>query len=164
MARKKQTQNYWIKISYLFIIFVAFVTINLYFSDLIIHEIQSGDLLVNNDIFSLNYTQNTGAAFNLLHNYPFVLIGLSVTALVLLFAYVIKYAGTMTYIGLFLISLMMSGIFCNLFERVQLGYVRDFIELRFVDFPIFNFSDIAINVSVIAIIFLLLKRAQLKQL
>ena len=164
MARKKQPQNYWIKFSYLLVIFIAFVAANLYFSDLIIHEIQSGTLLINNDIFSLNYTKNTGAAFSLLHNYPFLLISLSVTILVLLFAYIIKHAGTMSYIGLFWLSLMMSGIFCNLFERVQLGYVRDFIELRFVDFPIFNFSDIAINVSVAAIIILLLTRTQLKQL
>ncbi len=164
MARKKQPQNFWIKFSYFLILFIAFSAANLYFSDLIVHEIQGGDLLVNNDIFSLNYTQNTGAAFNILHSYPLFLIGLSVTALVLLFAYIIKHAGTMSYIGLFWLSLMMSGIFCNLFERVQLGYVRDFIELRFVDFPIFNFSDIAINIGVLAIIILLLKRAQLKQL
>ena len=163
MARKKQPQNFWIKFIYLMVLFVSFTVTNLYFSDMLVHEIKNG-LTLNNEIFSFNYIQNTGAAFSILHSYPFLLIALSVIALVLLFAYVIKNAGTMSYPGLFWLSLMISGIFCNLFERVQLGYVRDFIELKFIDFPVFNFSDIAINISVIAIIILLIKRAQIKQL
>ncbi|MBR1942218.1 signal peptidase II [bacterium] len=163
MARKKQPQNLWIKISYLFIVFCLFVFINLYCSDWIVHQIQGG-LTLNNDIFYLNYVQNTGAAFNILHNYPFLLIALSVIALVVLFSYIIRHAGTMSYAGILWLAVMMSGIFCNLFERVQLGYVRDYISLKFVEFPVFNFSDIFINISVIAIILLLLKRTQLKQL
>jgi len=128
-----------------------------------VHQIQGG-LAVNNDIFYLNYVKNTGAAFNILHNYPFLLIALSVTALVFLFTYIIRHAGTMSYSGILWLAIMMSGIFCNLFERIQLGYVRDYICLKFMDFPIFNISDIFINISVIAIILLLLKRTQLKQL
>lgn len=163
MARKKQPQNLWIKILYLFILFVAFSSVICYLSDLIVHEIQSG-LIISNAIFSLNYTQNTGAAFNILQGYPILLIAISAVALVMLFSYVIKHAGTMSYNGIFWVSLLMSGIFCNLFERVQLGYVRDYIHLNFIDFPVFNFSDLAINVSVAVIIILLLKSTKLKQL
>lgn len=163
MARKKQTQNLWNKILYLFLTFGIFVFANMYCSDLIIHQIQSG-LNINNDIFSLNYIQNTGAAFSILQDYPFLLISLSVIALVVLFSYIIRHAGTMSYIGIFWFVLMMSGIFCNLFERIQLGYVRDFINLNFINFPVFNFSDLLINISVFAIIILILKRTKLKQL
>ena len=163
MSRKKQPQNLWIKISYLFLIFAIFVGTNLYYSDWIVNQIKTG-LSINNSIFSLNYVQNTGAAFSILHNYPYILIVLSVLALVILFSYIIRHAGTMSYVGIFWLAVMMSGIFCNLFERVQLGYVRDFINLKFINFPIFNFSDILINIGVIAIVLLLLKRTQLKQL
>ena len=163
MARKKQPQNLWIKILYLFLIFSVFVCLNLYCSDFIMNLIQNGTV-IENEIFSLNYTQNKGAAFSILHNYPYLLISVSVVALVFLFSYIIRHAGTMSYNGIFWLSLMMSGIFCNLFERVQLGYVRDYILLNFVDFPVFNISDISINIGVLVIIILLLKRAQLKQL
>lgn len=163
MARKKQPQNLWSKITYLFLTFAGLSFAICYLSDYLVNEIRTG-LIVSNDVFSLTYTQNTGAAFSILDGYPFLLIALSVTALVVLFSYIIRHAGTMSFTGIFWLTLLMSGIFSNLFERVQLGYVRDFIKLNFVDFPIFNISDIAINVSVIVIIFLLLTRTQLKQL
>lgn len=163
MARKKQPQNLWIKILYLFLIFSILVFVDLYFSDLITDQIKHG-LNINNAVFSLKYMQNTGAAFSLMKDYPFALIVISVSALVILFAYIIRHAGTMSYNGIFLLSIMMSGIFCNLYERVILGYVRDFINLNFVNFPVFNFSDILICTSVFAIIILLLMKTSLKQL
>ena len=73
MSKKKQPQKLWIKILFLFVTFTLFVIVNSYFSDLIIHQIQSG-LAFNNEFISLSYTQNTGAAFSILHNYPFLLI------------------------------------------------------------------------------------------
>lgn len=163
MARKKQPQNLWIKITYLFVIFILLVFLNIYFSDFIVEQIRSG-LVIDNSLFSLNYTQNTGAAFSILKNYPFLLIALSVIVLVTLFAYIIRHAGTMSFNGIFWLTLMMSGIFCNLYERIQLGYVRDFINLKFIDFPIFNISDISINIGVLVIILLLLQKTQLKEL
>ena len=163
MAKKKLPQNLWSKIIYLFLIFSIFVFANLYCSDLIVSQIQNG-FQINNEIFSLYYVKNSGAAFSILHNYPFLLITFSVIALVVLFSYIIRHAGTMSYMGIFWTTVMMSGIFCNLYERVMLGYVRDFINLKIVNFPIFNISDILINLGILAIVILLLKKTQLKQL
>ena len=146
-----------------FLTFGIVVFANLYCSDLVINKIQSG-INVNNALFSFNYVKNTGAAFSILHDYPFLLIIFSVVALVILFAYVIRHAGTMSYNGIFWTTIMMSGIFCNLYERVMLGYVRDFINLKFINFPVFNFSDMLINIGIFAIVILLLKKTQLKQL
>lgn len=163
MARKKQPQNLWIKISYLFLIFGIFTFTNLYISDYLTELIRQG-LEINNDIFSINYMQNTGAAFSILKEYPYILITLAVIALISMFAYIIRHAGTMTFNGIFWFSVLMSGIFCNLYERVVLGYVRDFINLKFINFPIFNFSDILICTSIFIIIILLLTKTSLKQL
>ena len=38
------------------------------------------------------------------------------------------------------------------------GFVRDYFEFTFVNFPIFNISDIFINVSVIVIMYMLLTK------
>lgn len=163
MARKKQPQNLWIKISFLFLIFCVIVFTNLYLSDYITDLVTHG-FTVNNVIFSLKYMQNTGAAFSLMQEYTYVLIAFSVIALTILFAYIIRNAGTMSFKGIFWLTLMMSGIFCNLYERIMLGYVRDFINLNFINFPVFNFSDMLICTSVFAIIILLLMKTSLKQL
>jgi len=51
---------------------------------------------------------------------------------------------------------LLAGILGNLYERIALGYVRDFFDLAFVNFPIFNISDIFINIGVLGIIILIL--------
>ena len=164
MARKKQPQNLWSKIIYLFIMLAGCICANCYLSDLITSNINRGFNFPPNDFVTLSYVKNTGAAFSILQNYPLLLEILAVLALVFLLAYVIRHAGTMSYTGITWLTVLMSGIFCNLFERMTLGYVRDYFYFKFVEFPIFNISDIAINVSIVAIIYLLLTRAQLKQL
>jgi signal peptidase II len=59
--------------------------------------------------------------------------------------------------------MLISGIGCNLYERLHFGYVRDFIKLNFIDFPVFNISDIFINIGVIALIFIIIKNKYLKK-
>ena len=58
--------------------------------------------------------------------------------------------------SIFFVSLLTAGIAGNLHERIVFGYVRDFFELTFVNFPVFNISDIFINIGVIALIILIL--------
>ena len=58
--------------------------------------------------------------------------------------------------SIFFVSLLTAGIAGNLHERIVFGYVRDFFDLTFVNFPVFNISDIFINIGVIALIILIL--------
>ncbi len=161
MTKKKLNQTS--KVAYLLITFTLFVTTNWYLSDLILEQVISGEAF-SNQYFALNYVKNTGAAFSIMQNSPYLLIGVSSIALVALFTYIIKYSKTMSMLGIFWLSLFMSGIFCNLYERVAYGYVRDFFELLFINFPVFNISDIYINVGVFGVIILILKRTQLRRL
>ena len=59
--------------------------------------------------------------------------------------------------------MLVAGISCNLFERISYGYVRDFIKLNFIDFPVFNISDIFINIGVLAIIIIIIKNKYIKK-
>lgn len=162
MARKRQPQNFWSKITYIFVTFAVFVFANLYLSEFIIDNYEN--LLIDNPILSLTYAKNSGAAFSILSQYPFVIIAISVTVLVILFAYMIKHAGSMSFYGIFWIDMILSGVFCNLLQRVQYGYVIDYFNLKIVNFPIFNLSDVAISVGIFVVLILLLKKAQLSQL
>lgn len=162
MARKRQPQNFWSKITYIFVTFAVFVFANLYLSEFIIDNYEN--LLIDNPVLSLTYAKNSGAAFSILSQYPFVIIAISVTVLVILFAYMIKHAGSMSFYGIFWIDMILSGVFCNLLQRVQYGYVIDYFNLKIVNFPIFNLSDVAISVGIFVVLILLLKKAQLSQL
>jgi signal peptidase II len=92
---------------------------------------------VANPVFSLNYIKNTGAAFSILQDSREILIILSVVALVLLIIYVINHIKSISLKGCFFIALLSAGIAGNLHERIAYGYVRDYFQLNFINFPVF---------------------------
>ena len=149
------------KIIYLFITTLFFIFVNFYFTDLIL---LNGYKLAENPIFSITFIQNEGAAFNLFDGYKIFLIVFSIVALIVLCFYTIKQIKRISTKGLLLISLMLSGIFNNMCERLIFGHVRDFINLKFIDFPVFNLSDIFINIGVLGVIFIILKTNYFKKL
>jgi len=151
------------KMIYLIVTLVFFIFANMYLTDLLLDEMELG-LTVINPVFALKYVQNTGAAFSILENYPYAVIALAAIALIIVLVYTINNLKTLSMKAIFASSLLMSGIFCNLYERLFLGFVRDFIKLNFVEFPIFNFSDMSINIAVLIIIILLFSKNLLKNI
>ncbi len=145
------------KIIYLIVCFVFFLFSDLYLSELLVKNIARG-FAFSSKVIALTYVQNSGAAFNILNNSREFLIILSVVALVVIFGYIIKHAKSISMKSIFFSSLLAAGIAGNLHERIVFGFVRDFFELKFVDFPVFNISDIFINIGVIALIILILIR------
>ena len=60
-------------------------------------------------------------------------------------------------IDLFSYSFILGGSIGNGYDRISKGYVVDFINLNFIDFPIFNIADISINIGLIIIIYSFIK-------
>lgn len=145
------------KILYTIACFAFFLFANLYFTNTLVKELLAG-MKASNSVFQLTYVKNYGAAFSILQNSREVLIILSVVALVLLFGYILKYLKNIPMKSIFAITLLGAGIAGNLHERISLGYVRDFFELRFIDFPVFNISDIFITIGVITLIIMILTK------
>ncbi len=141
---------------YFIVCYVFFIYVNISLSNFIVYHIRDGYRFTSN-VISLHYVKNTGAAFSILQDSREILIILSVIALVLLFLYALKHIKSISMKSLFFIALLSAGIAGNLHERISLGYVRDFFEFSFVNnFPVFNVSDIFINIGVIALIILIL--------
>jgi signal peptidase II len=107
-------------------------------------------------ILKLLYVENQGAAFGILLNARYFLIGVSSIAfLVFIYCYFKKlYKDNFQYYGLILLA---AGTFGNLLDRVWRGAVIDFIDLPY--WPTFNFADIFINVGVL-LIFISIYRQQ----
>ena len=110
-----------------------------------------GSFPLIDDIIQLNYAENTGAAFgsfgahtNLLSIFTFVLI---VIGFVYLFFK--KRKLDVEYIC---ISLILAGGIGNLVDRIYHGFVVDYIEPLFIDFAIFNFADILVTCSSVALV------------
>ena len=103
--------------------------------------------------YFLTTTVNYGAAFNILIGYTTLLIIISLIALTACLYYYIKSKEKYLKLGL---SFLIAGIVGNLFDRIFLGYVRDFIDFNI--FPVFNLADTFNFVGVLIIIYLSFKK------
>ena len=117
------------KLIYFIISVIFFIISDLYFSDLILNNYQ--DSVPQNSFFDLIFVQNQGAAFSILENFKGFLIAFSVLALFTIFIYLFKNIMKYSSIACFWTAMLVSGISCNLYERIAYGYVRDFIKLNF---------------------------------
>ena len=143
------------KFIYFVVCYAFFIFADLYMSSILVDKITHG-FRMSNPVFSLNYVKNTGAAFSILQNSRELLIILSMIALVLLALHVIHHLKSISLKTCFFIALLSAGIAGNVHERIVFGYVRDFFQLNFINFPVFNISDIFINIGVIALIIMIL--------
>lgn len=105
------------------------------------------------NIFNITYVQNKGAAWSILAGNRFLLISIAIIALFLIFIFFIK-DNKLSKLEIIFYSLLISGIVGNLIDRIIYGYVIDYLDFNIFGygFPIFNFADICIVVSVILII------------
>lgn len=147
------------KLIYFFITTLFFVLFDTYFSSYILKNL---DILPQNEIMQFVSVQNTGAAFSILQNSRFFLITFSIIAIILVIMNLIKNINKTNTISIFWVAMLIAGIICNTYERITLGYVRDFFHINFINFPVFNISDIFINVSVFAIVIIIIKYNYIK--
>ena len=96
-------------------------------------------------LLHLTYVQNTGAAFGIFKGQQtlFVVISLLVIAWVV---WELVTKPSMTRVTVWSYALILGGAVGNLIDRLRLGYVVDFIDLRV--WPVFNVGDSAITIGV----------------
>ena len=141
------------KISYFLVSIIFFIAFDIYFSNIMMSCVET---MPSNPVFDLIFIQNTGAAFSILENSKIFLISFSAFAILAMIIYLIKHIQKASTFAIFWASLLIAGVFCNMYERIVYGYVRDFFKLNFIDFPVFNISDIFINISVVAIVIIII--------
>lgn len=97
----------------------------------------------------LDYTRNTGAAFSILKAGGGLFLVLAVVVSISIVAFYRRLASSPLPVRIGL-GLVLGGAIGNLIDRVRLGYVVDFIDLRW--WPVFNVADSAIVVGVALLI------------
>lgn len=143
------------KILYFFITLSFAIYVNFYFSNCIIQKLSRG-WNYSDSFLKITYAENTGAAFSIFQNSTNYLIVLATIAIMGIIYFCIRHLSSIRMKSLFFLAILSAGILGNLYQRVVLGYVIDYFKLTFINFPIFNISDIFINIGVIGIIILIL--------
>ena len=110
--------------------------------------------IIKHNTFNLDFikvveTTNSGAAFGMFQNAPFVLGMFGLIVLLLVLFYVYKNVNFEDKAKILFLSIFSAGILGNTHERFAYGYVTDFIKINFLNFPVFNMFDILISISVI---------------
>lgn len=98
------------------------------------------------NLFDITYVQNKGAAFSMLSGKMSLL---SIISFVFCAAVVIYWIRKKPKHSLLCTSLamMFAGALGNGIDRILRGFVVDYIQTTFINFPVFNIADIGITVG-----------------
>ena len=114
----------------------------------------AGSVAVIPGLFNLTYSENRGVAFGLFQNGT---VFFAITTSVVIVVFTILLIKNYKKSKLFSVAaaLIIGGGLGNLFERVFLGYVVDYLSLSFFS-PICNFADYCITAGTVCLIVYLL--------
>ena len=107
-------------------------------------------------LFTLDLVRNYGAAFNIFDGNRILLSTISIVFSIILIYLILRNHITSSK-DLYGYSFILGGTLGNGVDRIFNGYVIDFINLNFINFPVFNIADVSINIGFIFIIYSLIK-------
>ena len=109
-------------------------------------------VLIKNLLY-LNLVHNTGAAFSLFQGGRVFLIVVAIFAIAII-CFVAYNEEVLTDRNIFVYSLLVGGILGNMVDRIIYGYVIDYLSINIgkFGFPVFNFADICITLSIVILL------------
>lgn len=115
-------------------------------------------IVIIDGFFQFNHVRNYGAAWSILENKQFLLIGVAAAIVGVIIYY--KKKEPLTKPMSLASDLVLGGAIGNLIDRIRLGNVVDMIDFKFgnfYDYPVFNIADIAVVIGVFTMAYLVLK-------
>lgn len=119
---------------------------------------EGGSIKIIGDFLRFTYAENRGAAFSILQNQMIFFI-IVTTIMLAVMAYIYFKTKNITKLSKLSIGMIAGGAIGNFVDRLRLGYVVDFIDVRFgnfYNFPIFNIADSFVVCGTILMVFLIL--------
>lgn len=106
-------------------------------------------------VLHLTYVENRGAAFGMLADSRWVFILASTIMIICLSIYLY---GGFSQNKLYTVSILLiiSGGIGNMIDRLALGYVVDFIDLRLINFAVFNGADSFVCIGAVLLVLALI--------
>src|ERR1700761_6816837 len=110
--------------------------------------------------FWLSHVMNTGAAFSMFdgHNVRWMLVAFSIVAAIVVLVMILRLGRTLSGTTIAL-ALILGGAIGNMYDRIKLQYVIDFLYVRIYHYhwPDFNVADSAIVVGACLLLLEMLK-------
>jgi signal peptidase II len=104
-------------------------------------------------VFHFTYTENRGAAFGMLQDARWLFISVTFIVCGACIFVLFKYRSRLHSLLKISIALIVAGALGNnLFDRIFLGYVRDMMDFRLIDFAIFNVADTAVTIGALILV------------
>jgi signal peptidase II len=134
-------------------LYPIFAVVLLYFSDQLTKFLATAFLSpgkgipVINKVFHLTLVHNTGAAFGMFRSRPYLFVVAAIVAIFFINFILLRRSHTLSVAEKISLYLILAGTLGNLTDRLRLGYVVDFIDLRI--WPVFNLADSFITVGAI---------------
>lgn len=146
-----------IKVCVMLAIFVVVLTLDLVTKYVFDAKLSDGETIsVIPHLFNFKLVHNYGAAWGIMARKQIFLVVLSLIFMAIFIYYYIKEKNK-TWLLNVTFGFLFAGCFGNLYDRMILGYVRDFIQFDFwKSFPVFNFADVALCVGVVLFIIYLI--------
>ena len=106
-------------------------------------------------LYGWTYIQNTGVAWGMFDGNPALLSAVTGAIIVIGLIYIAgPFRRPLAY-DIF-IPMIIAGGLANMLDRVMRGFVVDYIETLFIDFPVYNFADCLVCVGAFALVFYLI--------
>lgn len=115
---------------------------------------QAGTVTAIPYILDLTYVENKGVAFGMFKDMRWLFVIFTAVIIVVIF-YVVFYKDIESKLFYIASGLIVGGGIGNLIDRLNLGYVIDYLQLSFFS-PVCNFADYAITVGTVLLIIYLL--------
>lgn len=122
------------------LIALAALAVDLYTKALAVSRLAGNSFPVIDNVLNFTYVENTGAAFGMLKNGNVFLIisTVIILAAVIVYLTIKKPKAKAVKIAS---ALIIGGALGNLYDRIFRGFVVDFIDIRFINYPVFNIAD-----------------------
>jgi len=146
-----------------FLIKITMIVVVIFFLDQwtknwIIENLSLYEKITISNFFNLTHQQNTGAAFSLLaeaggwQRWFLSIVAMIVSGYIAYWLYELR--NSTQWFLIYGLSLVLGGALGNVFDRIRLGYVTDFLQVFIGSwpFPSFNIADAAITIGAIFII------------
>jgi len=151
VTKNKPAQSAWLLLS---LLVVVLDQASKYLADEHLSYAQAVALL---PVFDLTLVYNRGAAFSFLadaggwQRWFFAALAAAVSVVLVIWIKRLRSSETLLAIAL---AMILGGALGNLYDRVMLGYVIDFISVHYRQyyFPAFNLADAAISVGAVLLI------------
>lgn len=136
-------------------ILIAFDQIAKYFALTRLKPI--GSTTIIDGVMNFTFVKNPGAAFGILsgQRWLFILITIVVTTGIIYVFLRLPKNKPNNWMRVALL-LVFAGAIGNMIDRIFRGYVVDFLEFRFFEFPVFNIADIYVVTGTALLVFLML--------